>query len=114
VPVEMVHYLLKLLLKQSILAVYHDFRWLLVASKLLTAKRHSCYVMLRSWRRESVGHFGKVELQCIRSRTFYLRLRNPGRKPDSYDIFMGVHWNFPRGWQYRHFANRFDTSDDAM
>ena len=31
---------LKLLLKQIIFAVYHDFHWLLVATKLLTAKLH--------------------------------------------------------------------------
>jgi len=40
----MVQFLLKLLLKQSILAVYHDLHWLLVATKLLTAKLHSRYV----------------------------------------------------------------------
>jgi len=32
------------LLKQRILAMYHDFQWLLVATKLLTAKLHSRYV----------------------------------------------------------------------
>jgi len=31
------------LLKQGILSVYHDFHGLLVATKLLTAKRQSCY-----------------------------------------------------------------------
>ena len=44
VPVEMVQILLKLLLKRKILAVYHDFHWLLVATKLLTAKLHTLYV----------------------------------------------------------------------
>ena len=39
----MVQCLLKLLLKQRILSVYHDFYRLLVATKLLTAKLHSCY-----------------------------------------------------------------------
>ena len=43
IPVEMVQCLFKLLLKQSILAVRHDF-YLLVATKLLTAKLHSLYV----------------------------------------------------------------------
>jgi len=36
----MVQFLLKFLLKLRILAVYHDFHWLLVATKLLTAKLH--------------------------------------------------------------------------
>jgi len=40
----MVQFLLKLLLKQEILAVYHIFHWLLIATKLLTAKFHWCYV----------------------------------------------------------------------
>ena len=42
-PVEMVQFLLKFLLKLRILAVYNDFHWLLVATKLLTAKLHSCH-----------------------------------------------------------------------
>jgi len=44
VPVEMTQFLLKLLLKQKIVAVHHDFYWLLVATKLLAAKLHSRYV----------------------------------------------------------------------
>jgi len=44
VPVEMVQILMKLLLKQIILAMHHDFYWLLVVTKLLTAKIHSRYV----------------------------------------------------------------------
>jgi len=44
IPVEIVQFLLKFLLKQRILAVCHDFHWLLVATKLLTAKLQSCYV----------------------------------------------------------------------
>jgi len=55
IPVEMVQFLLKLLLKQRILAVYHDFYWLLVATKLLSAKLHSVYVM-----ESRVGNFGKI------------------------------------------------------
>jgi len=43
-PVEMVQLFLKLLLKQIILVVYHDFHWVLVATKLLTAKLHSLNV----------------------------------------------------------------------
>jgi len=43
VPAEMVRFISKLLLKQRILAVHHDFHWLLVATKLLTAKRHALY-----------------------------------------------------------------------
>jgi len=42
--VEMVLFILKLVLKQKILAVRHDFHYLLVAAKLLTAKLHSRYV----------------------------------------------------------------------
>jgi len=41
VPVEMVQFLSKLLLKRRILAVHHDIHRLLVATKLLTAKLHS-------------------------------------------------------------------------
>jgi len=37
-------FLLKLLLTQRILAVYHDFHWVLVATKFLTVKCHSLYV----------------------------------------------------------------------
>jgi len=37
---ETVQFLLKLLLKQRILAVYHSFHWLLVAAKFLAAKHH--------------------------------------------------------------------------
>jgi len=44
VAVEMVQFLLKLLWKQWYLALHHDFHWLLVATKLLTAKLHSHYV----------------------------------------------------------------------
>jgi len=43
IPVKMVQFLLKLLLKHNS-AVYHDFHWLLVATKLFTAKHHSCHV----------------------------------------------------------------------
>jgi len=44
VRVEIVQFLFKLLLKQRIIAVHHDFHWLLLATKLLTAKPHSRYV----------------------------------------------------------------------
>ena len=44
IPVGMIQFLLKLLLKQRILAVSHDFHWLLFATKLLTTKLHSRYV----------------------------------------------------------------------
>ena len=40
-PVEIIHSILKLLLKQRFLVVFHGFHWLLVAAKLLTAKLHS-------------------------------------------------------------------------
>jgi len=40
IPVEMLQFLLKLLLKQSILALYHDFHWVLDATKRL----HSLYI----------------------------------------------------------------------
>ena len=42
--VEMVQFLMKLLLIQIILAVYHDFHRVLDATKLLTAELHSLYV----------------------------------------------------------------------
>ena len=44
IPVELVQFLIKLLLKQRILAVYHDFYSVLVATKFLAAKFHSLYV----------------------------------------------------------------------
>ena len=53
IHVEMVglQFLLKLLLKQIILSVYHDLHWLLVATKLLTVKRHSLHV--KEWELET-------------------------------------------------------------
>jgi len=54
VPIEIFQFLLKLLLKQRLLAVYHDLHWLLVATKLLEAKLHS--------RSRTVGNFGKVRV----------------------------------------------------
>ena len=59
IPVEMVQFLMKLLLKQRIQAVYHDFHWLLLATKLFTAKLHSLYV---KGSESGVGIFGKVEI----------------------------------------------------
>jgi len=44
IPVEMPQFPFKLLLKQRFLATYHDLHWLLIATKLLTAKFHSLYV----------------------------------------------------------------------
>jgi len=44
----MVQFLLKLLLKQRILAMYHDFHWLLVAQKLLTT--NFIHITLKSWK----------------------------------------------------------------
>jgi len=44
VPVETVQCILKLRLKQRILAVYHDFHSLLAATKLLISKLHPRYV----------------------------------------------------------------------
>ena len=43
--VDMVQFLLKCLCKLRFIAVYLGFHWLLVATKLLTAKLHSCYAM---------------------------------------------------------------------
>jgi len=40
----MVPFLLKLLLKQRLLAVHHNFHRLLIATKLLTANLHCLYV----------------------------------------------------------------------
>jgi len=70
IPVEMVQFLMKLLLKQRILAMYYDFHCVLVATKFVTVKLHSLYV-----KESGVGNFGKVG---VGSRIFYLRLRNPG------------------------------------
>jgi len=53
IPVEMVQFLMKLLLKQRILAVYHDFHWVLVAIIFLTAKLYSLYVKESESGRES-------------------------------------------------------------
>jgi len=62
VTIAMVRFLLKvLLLQQKVLAMRHDFHRLLVATKMLTAKLHSCYA-------------------GGRSRTFNLQLRNPAWK----------------------------------
>ena len=55
ISVEIVQFLLRFLLKQRLLAVYHDFHWLLVATKFLTAKLHSLYVKALG-----VGNFGNV------------------------------------------------------
>ena len=44
ISVEMVQVLMKLLLKQISLAVYHDFHGVLVVAKFLTAKLHSPFV----------------------------------------------------------------------
>jgi len=44
IPVEMVQFLVILLLKQRLLALYHDFHVMLDATKFLTAKIHSLYV----------------------------------------------------------------------
>jgi len=44
IPVEMVQFLMKLLLKQRIFAVYHNFHVVLVATKFLIAKLHLLYV----------------------------------------------------------------------
>ena len=44
IPVDPVQFLMKLLLKQRILAVFHDFHRVLVATKFLVAKLHSLYV----------------------------------------------------------------------
>jgi len=43
-PVESAQFLIKLLLKQRILAVYLDFHWVLIATKFLVAKLHLLYV----------------------------------------------------------------------
>jgi len=59
IAVEMVQFLSKLLLKQVILAVYHDFHWLLIAAKFLTAILHGLYfgevgVIVRHFTSDSV------------------------------------------------------------
>ena len=74
-----VHFLMKLLLKQRVLAVYHDFHWVLVAIKFLAAKLHSLYLKESDSeileRSELEWKFGKGRGWC---QTFYFRLRNPG------------------------------------
>jgi len=59
----MVQFLLVLLLKQIILAVYHDFHWLLAATKLLATKRQSRFVK-ESESGVGVGfrNFGKIDV----------------------------------------------------
>jgi len=67
IHVESVEFLMKLLLKEWILDVYHDFHWVLVATKFLAAKHHSLYVnelesdiwKCRSWS----GNFGEVGVE---------------------------------------------------
>jgi len=61
IPAEMIQFLLKLLLKQRFLAVYHRFRRLLIATKLLTVKLYSLYVK-ESEPESGVGNFGKVKM----------------------------------------------------
>jgi len=61
VLVKMAHFLLKLLLKQKILAVHHDFHGLLVAMKLLTATLHARYV------KESVSESKVLERSVLES-----------------------------------------------
>jgi len=74
IPVEMVQFLLTLLLKQRFLAVHHDFHWLLIATKLLTAKLHSLYVK----ESELLAKLGRSrKFWKGLSRIFHLRLRNP-------------------------------------
>ena len=48
IPVETMQFLFKLLLKQIIFTVCHDFHWFLVAIKLLTP--NFIQVLLRSWK----------------------------------------------------------------
>ena len=55
IPVESVQFLMKLLLKQIILAVYHDFHWALVATKFLAAKLRSLCFNGKSWKGRSWG-----------------------------------------------------------
>jgi len=67
---------MELLLKQIILAVHHDFQWVLVATKFLTAKLHSLYV------KESESEI--LERSELESESdFYLRLRNPASKTET-------------------------------
>ena len=68
IPVESV-FLIKLFLKPSILALYHDFHWVLVAVKFLGAKLHSLYI------KESESEI--LERSVLES-DISPRLRNPG------------------------------------
>jgi len=76
VAVEMAQFLLKLLLKQRVLAVHHDSHLLLVATKMLTAKLHSRYVVKSKFLK---GRSPKIlEARCpSQSRTFHFRLTKP-------------------------------------
>jgi len=68
IPVEMVQFLMKLLLKQRFLAVHHDFHF------VLPAKFHFLYVKeSEMWK----GRSRKFWKGRSWSRIFYLRLRNP-------------------------------------
>ena len=59
IPVEMAQFLLKVYWNR-ILAVHDDFHWLLVATNLSIAKRHSRYVKESE---SGVGNFGKVGVE---------------------------------------------------
>jgi len=85
IPVEMVQFLLKLLLKQRFLAVHHDFHCF---------KTNFITFMLRSlsrkfWKGRSRSR--KFWKGRRRSRIFYLRLRNPEENCDA-----------PTQWSLRH------------
>jgi len=66
IAVEMEQFLIKLLLKQIIIAVYHDFHWLLVATKFLAAKLYSLYVK-ESESGIGAGHFTSDSATLIKS-----------------------------------------------
>jgi len=86
----MVHFLLKLLLKRGIFAVYHDFHF---ATKL-TAKLYSRYVK-ESESRVGVGNFGKVRVRYFTSYSATLDDATFLRNRQKYWPHFVLHCDFP-------------------
>jgi len=72
IRVEVVQFLLKLFLKRRFLAVQHDFRWLLIATKLLTAKLFSLHV-------KELEILEKLESESGRRKRMLARLREQNK-----------------------------------
>jgi len=61
IPVEMVQFLLKLLLKQRFLAVYHDFHWFWQLNFIPFMSKRRSRKFWKGRRGAGVGNFGKSE-----------------------------------------------------